>query len=191
MQSTTLDSGLPWCLSCAIAERLKPDRTWNWGKSFCRYLQWFTHTLCSVSCLGGFSVKQWRKALFNNVDFRALVMIYLIRFLMSHGAWKLRQLLSQPLHNCLSYLGSKIWNILNSDLKSAKTINSFIHKTKDKFFKDLYTQEIRPYIFYQDPKSCNITERSRNNFESAAFLLTFWDKHLFFSSTILLSKTPL
>ena len=50
--------------------------------------------------------------------------------------------------NGLSYLGPKIWNSLNSDLKSAKNVNSFKHKIKDKFFKDLHTQEISPYIFY-------------------------------------------
>ena len=50
--------------------------------------------------------------------------------------------------NGLSYLGPKIWNSLNSDLRSAKNVNSFKHKIKDKFFKDLHTQEISPYIFY-------------------------------------------
>ena len=49
--------------------------------------------------------------------------------------------------NGLSYLGPKIWNALNSDLKSAKNVNSFEHMIKDKFFKDLHTQEISPYIF--------------------------------------------
>ena len=50
--------------------------------------------------------------------------------------------------NGLSYLGPKIWNSLNSDLKSVKIVNSFKHKIKDIFFKDLHTQEISPYIFY-------------------------------------------
>ena len=50
--------------------------------------------------------------------------------------------------NGLSYLGPKIWNTLNSDLKSAKNVNSFKHKIKNKIFKDLHTQEISPYIFY-------------------------------------------
>ena len=50
--------------------------------------------------------------------------------------------------NGLFYLGPKIWNTLNSDLKSAKNFNSFKHKMKNKFFKDLHTQEISPYIFY-------------------------------------------
>ena len=50
--------------------------------------------------------------------------------------------------NFLSYLGPKIWNILNSDLKSAENVHSFKHKIKDKFFKDLHTQEVSPYIFY-------------------------------------------
>ena len=44
--------------------------------------------------------------------------------------------------NGLSYLGPKIWNTLSSDLKSAKNINSFKHKIKNKFFKDPHTQEI-------------------------------------------------
>ena len=44
--------------------------------------------------------------------------------------------------NGLSYLGPKIWNSLNSDLKSAKNVNSFKHKIKDKFFKDLHNQEV-------------------------------------------------
>ena len=50
--------------------------------------------------------------------------------------------------NGLSYLGPKIWNSLNSDLKSTNNVNSFKHKMKGKFFKDLHTQEISPYIFY-------------------------------------------
>ena len=50
--------------------------------------------------------------------------------------------------NGLSYLGPKIWNSLNSDLKFAKNVNGFKHKIKDKFLKDLHTQEISPYIFY-------------------------------------------
>ena len=48
----------------------------------------------------------------------------------------------------LSYLGPKIWISLDSDLNSAKNVNSFKHKIKGKFFKDLQTQEISPYIFY-------------------------------------------
>ena len=50
--------------------------------------------------------------------------------------------------NGLTYLGPKIWNSLNSDLKSATNVNSFKHKIKGKFFRDLHTQEISSYMFY-------------------------------------------
>ena len=50
--------------------------------------------------------------------------------------------------NGLSYLGPKIWNSLQSDLKSCKNVNSFKHKIKEKFFKDLQTRENSPYIYY-------------------------------------------
>ena len=50
--------------------------------------------------------------------------------------------------NGLSYLGPKIWNNLHSDLKSAESVNSFKHKIKNKFFKDLQNQEDNPYEYY-------------------------------------------
>ena len=36
---------------------------------------------------------------------------------------------------CLSYLGSKIWNSLPSDLRSAENANTFKHKIKENFSK--------------------------------------------------------
>ena len=50
--------------------------------------------------------------------------------------------------NCLSYLAPKMWNNLPSELKSAKTINGFKHKIKDKFFNDLKIQDDSPYMYY-------------------------------------------
>ena len=50
--------------------------------------------------------------------------------------------------NCLSYLGPKLWNNPPSELKSAKNIDSFKHKIKDKFFNDLQSQDDSPYIYH-------------------------------------------
>ena len=50
--------------------------------------------------------------------------------------------------NGLSYLGPKIWNSLPSELKSATNINSFKHKIKDQFFKNLQSLNDSPYIYY-------------------------------------------
>ena len=50
--------------------------------------------------------------------------------------------------NGLSYVGPKIWNSLQSDLKSLNNVNSFKHKIKDKFFNDLQKRENSPYIYY-------------------------------------------
>ena len=50
--------------------------------------------------------------------------------------------------NGLSYLGPKIWNNLHSDLKSAESVNSFKHKIKNNFFKDLQNREDNPYEYY-------------------------------------------
>ena len=58
------------------------------------------------------------------------------------------QLKSNKGQNGLSYLGPKIWNNLHSDLKSAESVNSFKHKIKNKFFKDLQNQEDNPYEYY-------------------------------------------
>ena len=50
--------------------------------------------------------------------------------------------------NGLSYIGPKIWNSLQSGLKSSNNVNSFKHKIKDKFFNDLQNRENSPYIYY-------------------------------------------
>ena len=50
--------------------------------------------------------------------------------------------------NCLTYLGPKTWNNQPSELKSAKNIDSFKHKVKDKFFNDLQSQDDSPYMYY-------------------------------------------
>ena len=49
--------------------------------------------------------------------------------------------------NCLSYLGAKIWNNLENDIKEAKSSNSFKHKIKDKFFKQIKLKEEDVYIY--------------------------------------------
>ena len=43
--------------------------------------------------------------------------------------------------NGLSHIGPKIWNSLQSGLKSSNNVNSFKHKIKDKFFNDLQNRE--------------------------------------------------
>ena len=63
----------------------------------------------------------------------------------------------------LSSLGPKIWNSLPSDLKSANNLNSFKHKIKDKFFKDLQNQENSPYLCYIDiPKPTQFDTKTEN-----------------------------
>ena len=49
--------------------------------------------------------------------------------------------------NCLSYLGPKLWNNLPSELKSAKNVDSFKAKIKDKSLNDLQSQDDSPYIY--------------------------------------------
>ena len=70
--------------------------------------------------------------------------------------------------NGLSYIGPKIWNSLQSGLKSSNNVNSFKHKIKDKFFNDLQNRENSPYAYYQISKS--FTEISE--FNSWHFSLT-------------------
>ena len=48
----------------------------------------------------------------------------------------------------LGYLGPRLWNGLNSDLKMASNANNFKHKVKDSFFARLQKEEDSPYIFY-------------------------------------------
>ena len=50
--------------------------------------------------------------------------------------------------NGLSYIGPRLWNSLQSGLKSSNNVNSFNHKIKDKFFNDLQNRENSPYIYY-------------------------------------------
>ena len=49
--------------------------------------------------------------------------------------------------NCLSYLGATIWNNLENDIKEAKSSNSFKHKIKDKFFKQIKLKEDNVYMY--------------------------------------------
>ena len=49
--------------------------------------------------------------------------------------------------NCLSYLGATIWNILANSLKEAKSCNSFKHKVKDEFFKQIKMKEEDVYSY--------------------------------------------
>jgi len=39
--------------------------------------------------------------------------------------------------NCLSYLGATLWNSIPGAIRNVKTCNSFKHKIKDKYFKDI------------------------------------------------------
>ena len=43
--------------------------------------------------------------------------------------------------NCLSYLGATIWNKIDTPTKNCKTTNSFKHKIKDTFFRELKSNE--------------------------------------------------
>jgi len=43
--------------------------------------------------------------------------------------------------NCLSYLGAAVWNNIPSIIRDAKTCNSFKHKIKEKYFKDIKEDE--------------------------------------------------
>ena len=65
----------------------------------------------------------------------------------------------------------KNWNTLLADLKSAKNINSFRHKIKDKFCKDLQTLGNSPTNFIKILKA--VTQLPVNNLENAAFFSTF------------------
>ena len=49
---------------------------------------------------------------------------------------------------CLSYLGSRLWNMLPNFLKSAKNVNDFKHKLKESFFNSLRDKEENPYFYY-------------------------------------------
>ena len=49
---------------------------------------------------------------------------------------------------CLSYQGPKIWNSLASELKSTNNVNTFKHKIKENFFKDIQRKEDDVYVYY-------------------------------------------
>ena len=94
--------------------------------------------------------------------------------------------------NGLSYLEPKIWKALNSNLKSAKNFDSFKHKFLLRRTYSLKTSILRkliPIYFIKVLKDA--TERSINNPENAAFLLTFEINYFLFSSNSFLSKTSL
>jgi len=48
----------------------------------------------------------------------------------------------------LSYLGPRLWNGLNTEIKSASSANNFKHKIKNNFFIELQKREDSPYISY-------------------------------------------
>ena len=81
--------------------------------------------------------------------------------------------------NVLSYLGPKIWNSLNSDLKSANNVNSFKHKIKDNSSKTFILRKLVPIYFIGILKA--VTKQSINNLENAAFLLLPFEITYFFS----------
>ena len=49
---------------------------------------------------------------------------------------------------CLSCLGPKIWNSLPSELKLSNNINTFKHKIKENFFRNVQKEEDDIYVFY-------------------------------------------
>ena len=49
---------------------------------------------------------------------------------------------------CLSYQGPKFWNSLKSDLKSTNNINTFKHKIKENFFKNIQREEDDVCVYY-------------------------------------------
>jgi len=49
--------------------------------------------------------------------------------------------------NCLSYLGATISNNFETDVKKSKTCNSFKHKIKPNFFKEIKNKEDNIYIY--------------------------------------------
>ena len=53
----------------------------------------------------------------------------------------------------LSYLRPKIWNSIQSDLKSANNPNTLKHKIKEIFFQNIQKEEHDIYVFYYDPFS--------------------------------------
>ena len=62
--------------------------------------------------------------------------------------------LNLPFRNCnqgqrgLSFMGSKIWNKLPSEIKTAATNNTFKHDIKKTFFTDLKRQHDDIYVYY-------------------------------------------
>ena len=48
----------------------------------------------------------------------------------------------------LSYLGPKIWNSLPSELKLSNNINTFKHKIKENFFRNIQKEEDDIYVFH-------------------------------------------
>ena len=62
--------------------------------------------------------------------------------------------LKQPFKNTnigqksLSFIGPRLWNNLNSNLKLAKSANVFKHDIKNEYFKDLVNKEDDIYIYY-------------------------------------------
>ena len=49
---------------------------------------------------------------------------------------------------CLSFMGPKIWNNLNSELKTTENVNTFKHKIKNTFFINYKKGEENPYEYY-------------------------------------------
>ena len=47
--------------------------------------------------------------------------------------------------NCLSYLGATIWNNFETGVKKSKNCNTFKHKIKENFFKQIKNKEENIY----------------------------------------------
>ena len=43
--------------------------------------------------------------------------------------------------NCLSYLGATAWNSIHATIRDVKTCNTFKHKIKEQYFKDIEERE--------------------------------------------------
>ena len=43
--------------------------------------------------------------------------------------------------NCLSYMGATVWNSIHGTIMDVKTCNTFKHKIKENYFKDIEERE--------------------------------------------------
>ena len=48
----------------------------------------------------------------------------------------------------LSYVGPRLWNGLQTEIKSVSNANNFKHEIKNNFFNQLQKKEDNPYLYY-------------------------------------------